>query len=81
MSEVTITIRGAAAERLQKLVSEKQYDGPEAAVTDAIDALEAEGPADPEFDAWFRDVVIPRADASSDDDMTPDEVQARLFGK
>jgi len=82
MSEVTLTLRGEAASRLERLVKEAAYPSPEAAIADALEALEQS--LVPELDAWLRDVVAPRLDAMRADpasSLTPDQVRARLFGK
>jgi hypothetical protein len=79
MSELKIVLRGAAAEKLQKLVSEERYARPEDAVEDALEALEAS--RDPALDAWLRDIVATRADALAADPArarTPEQVRARL---
>ncbi len=82
MAEVKLVLKGAAADRLERLVRESAYASPEAAVADALEALES-GLA-PELDAWLRDVVAPRLDAmraSPQSSLTVEQVRERLFGK
>lgn len=82
MSDVTIVLRGAAAEKLRKLMTEQRYTQPEDAVEDALDALQAD--ADPALDAWLRETIAQRAEAFSADPsraLTPDQVRALLLGK
>ena len=82
MSEVTVTLTGDAAKRLQRLLKDAAYANAEAAVADALEALE-ENRA-PDLEAWIRDVVAPRLDAMRarpGDSLTADQVRARLFGK
>ena len=82
MAEMTLTLKGDAAVRLQRLLKDAAYPSAEAAVADALAALE-ENRA-PDLDAWLRDVVRPRLDAmqaAPGDSLTADQVRARLFGK
>jgi hypothetical protein len=79
MSELKIVLRGAAAEKLRKLVSEERYARPEDAVEDALDALQAS--RDPALDAWLLDVIATRAEALAADPSrarTPEQVRTRL---
>ena len=82
MAEVTLTLKGDAASRLQRLLKDAAYPSAEAAVADALEALE-ENRA-PDVDAWLRDVAGPRLDAmrtTPEASLTADQVRARLFGK
>lgn len=82
MSDLTVTLRGAAADKLRKLMSEEGYAKAEDAVEGALDALDDSRA--PEIDTWLRDVISARADAIATDPsraMTPDEVRRSLFGK
>ena len=82
MAEMTLTLRGDAATRLQRLLKDAAYPSAEAAVADALEALE-ENRA-PDLDVWLRDVVGPRLDAmraAQGSSLTAEQVRARLFGK
>ncbi len=79
MTDLTIVLTGAAADRVRKLVAEEHYSGPAEAVADALDALEAN--RDPELDRWLSDTIVTRAEAFAADptrSLTPDQVRARL---
>lgn len=79
MTDMKIVLRGAAADKLRKLVSEESYERPEDAVEDALDALDAS--RDPSLDTWLRDVAVARADALANDPTrgrTPEQVRAQL---
>ena len=79
MTDLTIVLSGAAADKVRKLVAEEHYPGPADAVADALDALEAS--RDPELDRWLRDTIVARAEAFAADPsraLTPDQVRARL---
>lgn len=79
MSELKIILRGETADKLRKLVAERNYAQPEDAVADALEAFAYD--EDPELDAWLREVVVPRVKAFEADpsrSLTPDEVLARL---
>lgn len=83
MSEPTTTLIlcGADAERLARIVKSGGYASPEAAVADALATLEDS--ADPALDAWLRDVVAQRFDASAADttrNVPLDEARRRLLG-
>ena len=81
MPELTLTLKGDAASRLERLLRTAAYPNAEAAVADALEALENN--LAPELDNWLRDVVGPRLDAmraSPDTSLTADQVRARLFG-
>jgi hypothetical protein len=81
MAELTLTLKGEAASRLVRLLRDAPYASPEAAVADALEALENN--LAPELDAWLRDVVGPRLDAmraTAGSSLTADQVRARLFG-
>ncbi len=82
MPELTLTLKGDAASRLERLLRTAAYPNAEAAVADALEALENN--LAPELDAWLRDVVGPRLDAmraSPGTSLTADQVRARVFGK
>lgn len=82
MTDLTITLRGDAAEKLRKLIAEEHYVRAEDAVVDAIEALEAS--RDPALDAWLRDTIAARAEAVAADPgrtLTADQVRAQLFGR
>ena len=82
MPELTLTLKGDAASRLERLLRNAAYPSAEAAVADALEALENN--LAPELDNWLRDVVGPRLDAmraSPSASLTADQVRARLFGK
>jgi hypothetical protein len=82
MSDLTVTLTGAAAAKLRKLMAEEGYMRAEDAVEGALDALD-ESRA-PEIDAWLRDTISARADAFAADParaMTTDQVRKSLFGK
>ncbi len=82
MPELTLTLKGDAASRLERLLRIAAYPNAEAAVADALEALECN--LAPELDTWLRDVVGPRLDAmraAPDASLTADQVRARLFGK
>ncbi len=78
MAEVTLTLKGDAATRLQRLIKDAAYPSAEA----AVEALE-ENRA-PDLDVWLRDIVGPRLDAmraTPGASLTADQVRAQLFGK
>lgn len=82
MSEVKLTLKGDAADRLERLMRDAAYPSAEAAVADALEALEQSFA--PDVDAWLRDVVGPRLDAMRADpasSLTVDQARKRLFGK
>jgi Arc/MetJ-type ribon-helix-helix transcriptional regulator len=82
MAEVTLTLQGDAATRLQRLLKDAAYPSAEAAIADALEALEENRASD--LDTWLRDVVGPRLDAmraSPGASLTADQVRLRLFGK
>lgn len=82
MTDVKIVLRGAAADKLRKLVTENAYASPEDAVADALATLEAS--SDPELDTWLRETIVSRArvlEADPGRGLTPDQVRERLFGK
>ncbi len=82
MSELTLTLKGDAAARLERLLRNAAYPNAEAAVADALETLENN--LAPELDMWLRDVAGPRLDAmraSPGTSLTADQVRARLFGK
>ncbi|MBL8881052.1 MAG: hypothetical protein JNG88_18200, partial [Phycisphaerales bacterium] len=58
MPELTLTLKGDAASRLERLLRNAAYPNAEAAVADALEALENN--LAPELDNWLRDVVGPR---------------------
>ena len=77
MTDVTIALRGAAADKLRKLVAEDNYADPEAAVADALEALDAN--RDAALDAWLREVVAERLDdADPAQALTGDQVRSLL---
>ena len=79
MSDLTVTLTGAAAAKLRKLMAEEGYSRAEDAVEGALDALDA-----PELDAWLRETIDARAEAFAADPsraMTADQVRGALFGK
>jgi hypothetical protein len=82
MTDLTITLRGATADKLRKLVAEEQYARPEDAVADALDALDEN--RDATLDSWLRNTIAARADAAASDAsslLTPNQVRKQLFGK
>lgn len=82
MAEVTLTLKGDAATRLERLLKDSAYPSAEAAIADALEVLEENRASD--LDVWLRDVVGPRLDAmraSPGASLTADQVRARLFGK
>ena len=82
MPELTLTLKGDSASRLERLLRNAAYPNAEAAVADALEALENN--LAPELDNWLRDVVGPRLDAmraSPGASLTADQVRVRLFGK
>ncbi|MBU6407785.1 MAG: hypothetical protein KGS44_11720 [Alphaproteobacteria bacterium] len=81
MADVTITLKGKAAERLERLIRDAAYPSPEAAVADALEAFEETRA--PELELWLRDVAGPRLDAMRADpatSLTAEQLRARLFG-
>lgn len=79
MLELKIVLRGAAAEKLKKLIADEHYAHPEDAVEEALDALAAS--RDPALDAWLRTAIAGRAAALAADPArgrTPDQVRERL---
>ncbi len=79
MTDLTIVLTGAAADRVRKLMAEEHYAGPEDAVAEALDALDASRA--PDLDRWLRDTIVARAAAFAADPsraLTPDQVRARL---
>jgi Arc/MetJ-type ribon-helix-helix transcriptional regulator len=81
VADVTITLKGEAAERLERLVRDAAYPSPEAAVADALQAFEETRA--PELDHWLGEVAGPRLDAMRADpslSLTADQLRARLFG-
>lgn len=79
MAEVTLTLKGVAALRLQQLLKDAVYPNAEAAVADALEENRA-----PDLDAWLHNVVGPRLDAMRESPaalLTPDQVRAQLFGQ
>ncbi|MBL8546746.1 MAG: hypothetical protein JNL81_09785 [Hyphomonadaceae bacterium] len=83
MSELKIVLRGETADKLRKLVADRDYAQPEDAVADALDAFAHD--EDPELDAWLREVVVPRVKQLEADPsrvgLTPEQVLARLRKK
>ncbi len=82
MNDLSLVLKGAAAEKLRKLVAEENYAGPEDAIADALDALDAS--RDPALDAWLRQTIVARADALASDPtraLTPSQVRESLLGK
>ena len=82
MTEVKLTLKGDAADRLERLIRDAAYASPEAAVADALKALEHN--LAPELEAWLRDVVAHRLDAMRADpqsSLTVEQVRERLFGE
>jgi putative addiction module component (TIGR02574 family) len=82
MTDLTITLKGAAADKLRKLVAEEHYARPEDAVADALDALDDS--RDAELDSWLRDTIAARIDEHNADPskaLTPEEVRRELFGR
>ena len=82
MTDLTITLRGATADKLRKLVAEEQYARPEDAVADALEALDDN--RDATLDTWLRETVAARADAAANDSsrlLTPNQVRRQLLGK
>lgn len=80
MADVTITLKGEAAERLERLIRDAAYPSPEAAVADALEAFEQAHA--PELDHWLTEVAGPRLDAMRADpaaSLTADQLRARLF--
>jgi Arc/MetJ-type ribon-helix-helix transcriptional regulator len=77
MPDLTITLSGATAEKLRKLVEEERYASPEEAVSQALDALDES--RDPTLDAWLRDTIARRADPTRA--LSADDVRARVFGR
>lgn len=76
----TLTLSGADAERLARIVKSGGYASPEAAVADALATLEDS--SDPALDAWLRDVVAQRCDANAADptrNIPLDEAHRRLL--
>jgi len=77
MSELTLTVKGAVAEKIRRMVADGRYQRAEDAVADAIDALDAGA----ELDTWLRQTIVARAEANTADPsraLTPDEVRAAL---
>jgi hypothetical protein len=82
MSELTLTLKGEAATRLERLMRNAAYPSAEAAIADALEALEEN--LAPELDTWLRDVVGPRLDdmrANPERSLTVEQVRTRLFRK
>jgi|CXWL01.1.fsa_nt_gi hypothetical protein len=82
MSDLTLVLSGAAADKLRKLVAEERYERPEDAIADALDALDAS--RDPALDAWLRQTIVARAEAFASDPtraLTPNQVRESLLGK
>jgi hypothetical protein len=80
MSELTLTLKGEAAARLERLAA--VYPSAEAAVADALEALEEN--LSPALDAWLHNVVGPRLDAMRADpasSLSAEQVRKRLFDK
>jgi len=79
MTDLTITLKGAAAEKLRRLVADGRYAQAEDAVADAIDALDAGA----DLDDWLKQTVAARAEAHAADParaLTPAQVRAALRG-
>ena len=62
---LTLTLTGADAERLTRLMESGNYASAEDTVSEALAALEEA--ADPVLDAWLQEVVADRFDAHAAD--------------
>jgi hypothetical protein len=60
MSELKVTLTGEAADRLTRLVKTGVYESPEAALADAIAALE--DLISPDLEEWMKTIVSQRYD-------------------
>jgi Arc/MetJ-type ribon-helix-helix transcriptional regulator len=57
-NSTTLTLSGRDAERLDRIVKSGGYSSPEAAISEALSALE--DAASPEMETWLRGTVIER---------------------
>lgn len=77
MSDLTVTLKGAVADKLRRLVADGRYARPEDAVAEAIEALDAGA----DLDAWLGETIAARAEAHVADPsraLTPAQVRAAL---
>jgi Arc/MetJ-type ribon-helix-helix transcriptional regulator len=77
----TLTLSGRDAERLDRIVQSGGYPNREAAVSDALTALEDS--SSPELDEWLRTVVAARFDdhvADPSRTISLEEARRRLLG-
>jgi len=77
----TLTLSGSDAERLDRIVQSGGYPNREAAVSDALTALEDS--SSPELDEWLRTVVAARFDdhvADPSRTISLEEARRRLLG-
>jgi Arc/MetJ-type ribon-helix-helix transcriptional regulator len=77
----TLTLTGKDTERLDRLVRDGGYPSREAAVSDALIALE--DASSPDLDNWLRTVVAARFDdhvADPSRTMSLEEARRRLLG-
>jgi hypothetical protein len=78
---LTLTLSDDDASRLSRIMRSGGYESVEAAVADALSALE--DARDPAADAWLREVVAARFDACRSDPsqgVPLDEARRRLLG-
>jgi Putative addiction module component len=77
----TVTLTGSDAERLARIVKQGGYATPEAAISEALAALDEE--PSPELDEWLRTVVASRLDdhvADPTRTISLEEARRRLLG-
>lgn len=77
---ITVVLRGAAAERLRRMVAEEGHASAEDAVASLLHASEADDPA---LEAWLRDAVMIRLNAAAADPTrlrSLAQVRERLLG-
>ncbi len=79
---LTLTLTGSDAQRLSRLMDAGRYETPEAAVGDALEALE--NGQDPALEAWLHGEIARRFDAYKGDPsrgVTLEEARRRLSGR
>ncbi len=74
----TVTLTGNDADRLARIVKQGGYATPEAAISEALAALDEE--PWPELDSWLRDVVAERLKSPDPNPVPLAEARRRLLG-